>query len=53
MFGSGLVHWVFLEEMLPELLDETPLTFRRYVWFQHDGAVAHLACQVWKHLTAT
>jgi hypothetical protein len=44
---------VFLEEMLPELLEEIPLAFRRYLWFQHDGAAAHLARQVREHLTAT
>jgi hypothetical protein len=39
---------VFLEEMLPELLEKIPLAFRRYMWFQHDRAAAHLACQVLK-----
>jgi hypothetical protein len=29
--------------MLPELLEEIPLAFRRNMWFQHDGTAAHLA----------
>jgi hypothetical protein len=32
---------VFLEEKLPEMLEDIPLA-----WFQHDGAVDHFACHL-------
>jgi hypothetical protein len=44
---------VFLEEKLPEMLEEILLTLRRNMWFHHDGAAAHFARQVREHLTAT
>jgi hypothetical protein len=44
---------VFVEEKLVEMLEEIPLAFRRNMWFQHDGAAAHFAHHVRKHLTAT
>ena len=31
----------FLEEVLPELLENVPLVVRRRMWFQQDGAPAH------------
>jgi hypothetical protein len=33
---------VFLEEKLPEMLEEILLARRKNMWFQHNGAVAHL-----------
>jgi hypothetical protein len=33
---------VFLEEKLPEMLEEILLALRRNMWFQHNGVVAHL-----------
>jgi hypothetical protein len=36
---------MFLEETLPELLEEIPLAFRRNIWFQDDGTAGHLACR--------
>jgi hypothetical protein len=42
-----------LEEMLPELLKEIPLSLRITMWFQNERAVAYLARQVREHFTAT
>lgn len=33
----------FLEDTLPELLDDVPLALRRNMWYQHDGAPIHTA----------
>jgi hypothetical protein len=44
-YPHGLVQWGFLEETLPECLEEIPLAFGRNRWFQHDGTAAHLACR--------
>jgi len=49
---SAHIYWVFLEEMLPELLEDISLALRRNMWFQHDGAAGHWARQVPEHLTA-
>lgn len=49
---SAQIYWVFLEEMLPELLEDIPLALRRNTWFQHDGFACHWARQVPEHLTA-
>jgi hypothetical protein len=29
----------FLNEVLPELVKEIPLTIRRKIWYLHDGAL--------------
>jgi len=50
---SAQTYRVFLAEKLPDMLEEIPLALRRNMWFQHDGAAAHFACQVREHLTAT
>ena len=50
---SVQIHWVYLEEKLPQMLEEIPLALSRNMWFQHDGAVTHFARQVREHLTAT
>lgn len=44
---------VFLEDVLPDLLEDVPLGVRRDMWFQHDGAPAHFGQQVRDYLTTT
>jgi len=44
---------VFLEEKLPEMLEEIPLSVKRNMWFQYNMAAAHFARQVQEHLTTT
>jgi hypothetical protein len=41
---------VFLQEVLPVLLEDLPLAVRRDMWFQHDGASAHFRAQTEQHL---
>jgi hypothetical protein len=41
---------VFLQEVLPVLLEDVPLAVRRDMWFQHDGAPAHFSAQTQQHL---
>ncbi len=36
----------FLQEILPELLQEVPLALRRNMYFMHDGAPPHFCAQV-------
>ena len=50
---TAQIHWVFLADKLPEMLEEIPLALRRNMRFQHNRAAAHFACQVQEHLTAT
>jgi hypothetical protein len=50
---SAQIYGVFLEEELPEMLEEIPLALRRIMWLHHDGAAAHFTRQVREHLTAT
>jgi hypothetical protein len=50
---SAQIYRVLLDEMLPELLEEIPLSPRRNMWLSHDGATAHFARQVREHLAAT
>lgn len=38
---DGHFYGIFLEEMLPELLEDVPINIRRNLIFQHDGAPAH------------
>ena len=38
---NGENYLEFLQEELPELLEDVPLDVRRRMWFQHDGAPAH------------
>ena len=47
---TGNVYKIFLEEVLPGLLDNVPLGIRRRLWFQHDGAPAHYALNVRRFL---
>jgi len=50
---SAHIYRVFLEEILPKLLEEILLTLRRNMWFQHYGTSYHSSRQVWEHLAAT
>ncbi|KAJ4432160.1 hypothetical protein ANN_20776 [Periplaneta americana] len=46
-------YFVFLRDVLPELLENIPLNIRERIWFQHDGAPAHFNHRVRNHLNAT
>ena len=39
------LHYLFCD-ILPEMLENIPLQVRQQLWFQHDGAPAHLALDV-------
>ncbi|GFV90698.1 uncharacterized protein TNCV_2224141 [Trichonephila clavipes] len=41
---------IFLQEVLPELLVDVPLSVRNRMWFQHDGTPAHFSRNVRNHL---
>ena len=41
---------LFLQEILPALLDDLPLNLRQNLWFQLDGAPAHFAINVRNYL---
>lgn len=38
---NAQVYALFVQDTLPELLDDVPLDVRQRMWFQHDGAPAH------------
>lgn len=40
----------FLQEELPQLLEDVPLHLRRHLYFQHDGAPPHFSRAVSTHL---
>jgi hypothetical protein len=40
---TGPVYRDFLEQSLPELLENVPLHVRRRMWLMHDGAPAHFS----------
>jgi hypothetical protein len=46
--GAGYLN--FLQNHLPEVLEEVPLNIRQRMWFQHDGAPAHNAIIARHHL---
>lgn len=46
--GASYLH--FLQETLPELLEDIPLAVRRNMWFMHDGCPAHFSRGVRDHL---
>lgn len=50
---TGRIYSIFLEEVLPGLLEDIPLDIRQHLWFQHDGAPAHFSVDVQEHLNAT
>ncbi|KAJ4431034.1 hypothetical protein ANN_19627 [Periplaneta americana] len=49
----GSNYFVFLRDVLPELLENISLNIRERIWFQHDGAPPHLDRRVRNHLNAT
>ncbi|GFV42596.1 uncharacterized protein TNCV_1316011 [Trichonephila clavipes] len=52
---TGPRYLIFLEQVLPELLDSAHVTAvtRTSMWFQQDGAPAHFSISVRNHLNAT
>ncbi|GFW00351.1 uncharacterized protein TNCV_4355481 [Trichonephila clavipes] len=52
---TGPRYLIFLEQVLPELLDSAHVTAatRTSMWFQQDGAPAHFSISVRNHLDAT
>lgn len=50
---NGETYRQFLEETLPQLLENIPLQTRQNMWFMHDGAPAHFSLTVREHLNAT
>lgn len=48
---TGAVYQQFLQNVLPDLLDDVPLIIRRNMWFQHDGAPAHFSMLARQYLT--
>ncbi|GFT56148.1 transposable element Tc3 transposase [Trichonephila clavipes] len=52
---TGPRYLIFLEHVLPELLDSAHVTAatRTSMWFQQDGASAHFSISVRNHLDAT
>lgn len=43
----------FLDDRLPELLEDIPLAMRKVMWFMHDGAPAHFSRVARESLNAT
>ena len=50
---TGLNYLIFLQDVLPELLEEVPLEIRNAMWYQHDGAPPNFHGAVQQHLHAT
>lgn len=50
---TGATYLQFLEEVLPNFLDDVPLDIRRKMWFMHDGAPPHFSRAVHNFLNAT
>ena len=42
---------IFLQEILPTLLEDLPLLLRQNMWFIHDGAPPHFSVPVRQYLT--
>ena len=40
----------FLQNILPPLMENVPLTIQQTMWLQHDGAPAHFRINVRRHL---
>ena len=40
----------FLQNMLPPLLENVPLTIRQTMWLQHNGAPVHFRINIRRHL---
>lgn len=49
----GDIYLTFLQNILPDFLENVSLVIRRNMWFQHDGAPAHNSQQVRNYLNAT
>lgn len=47
---TGPIYLTFLQQVLPELLENVPLNIRQEMWLQHDGAPAHFSLVVQDHL---
>ncbi|GFS87567.1 hypothetical protein TNCV_2941691 [Trichonephila clavipes] len=45
---DGETYLVFLQEVLPVLLQNVPVNIKARMWFQHDGAPAHFSADVRK-----
>ncbi len=43
---DGVTYLAFLQDALPDLLEDVPLATRQQMWFQHDGAPGHFALPV-------
>jgi hypothetical protein len=50
---TGNIYLTFLQEVLPDLLDDVPLAVMQRIMFQHDGAPAHFSRDVRQHLDQT
>lgn len=50
---NGAKYLVFLQHVLPDLLQGIPATVRQNMLFMHDGAPAHFSIAVRNHLDAT
>lgn len=50
---NGSTYLTFLQEVLPDMLNNVPMPIRRRIQFQHDGAPAHFSTHVRAHLQAT
>lgn len=51
--SPGPIYLTFLQEILPELLEDVPLDIRQHMWFQHDGAPAHFSLAVREYANQT
>lgn len=49
---NGRTYLIFLQDVLPELLENVTFDVRQQIWFQHDGAPAHFTHAVRQHLNA-
>lgn len=47
---DGQKYLIFLQQVLPDLLQHVPANVRRIMWFQHDGAPAHFSRNVRNYL---
>ncbi|GBM84505.1 hypothetical protein AVEN_67404-1 [Araneus ventricosus] len=50
---TGATYRIFLEQVLPSLLQTVPLPIQRDMWFMQDGASAHFSSTVRHFLNAT
>ncbi|GBM76214.1 hypothetical protein AVEN_86425-1 [Araneus ventricosus] len=49
---NGSHYLIFLEKVLPELLQDIPTVVRNKMWLQHDGAPAHFKVVVRNYMDA-